>query len=163
MKIDINKVLVYVLCALAGIIVFCTVTAFMAGKANFGNTYRKGDPADISQIRGADTKEELREFKELGTLRALTKPEEEVSTGVNLVVTPWFSYTNADSAFYEELSHKKKSIKTIFLNYFSNHTQKELFSLGEKNVKEELLSLVNSNLVMGKIKAIYFDDYIFLD
>ena len=50
----------------------------------------------------------------------------------------------------------------LFLDYFARHTQKEILSLGEKKVKEELLFKINEQLVMGKISALYFDDYIFL-
>ena len=51
---------------------------------------------------------------------------------------------------------------TKLLDYFAGHTQKEILSLGEKKVKEELLFKINEQLVMGKISALYFDDYIFL-
>ncbi|MBP5588466.1 MAG: flagellar basal body-associated FliL family protein [Treponema sp.] len=160
MKKSINEILVYVLCGLGALILFCTLTAFLAGKASF-NTYRRGDPETVKNNSKDNTQNE---FKEFGTLRALTKPEkEEFSNGANLVVTPWFVYSNADSAFYEELVQKKKSISTIILGYFASRTQKELFSYGEKKVKEDIKNLINEQLVLGKIEAVYFDDYIFLD
>lgn len=161
MKEKINKVLIYIILALAFIIIFCTITAFCAGKASFGKAYRKKDPSSISQLKLAT--ENIQEFKEFGTLRALTKPEEGLSVGVNLVVSPWLSYEKKDSAFYEELTHKKKIISTIFLNYFASYTQKELYTIGEKKVKEDLLTLINEQLIFGKIQALYFDDYIFLE
>lgn len=160
MKINLNKILLNIIIALSCIIVFCTVTALLSGKAKFGFAYRKKDPSGVAQLK---VKNNLQEFKELGTLRALTKASENSSIGVNLVVTPWLCYELKDSAFTEELSHKKKSITTIFLNYFASFTQQELFKIGEKNVKEQLLQKVNQDLVFGKIQAIYFDDYIFLE
>ena len=160
MKKSINEILVYVLCGLGALILFCTLTAFLAGKASF-KTYRRSDPQSVKNNSKDNT---VSEFKEFGTLRAVTKPEkEEFSNGANLVVTPWFSYTNTDSAFYEELVQKKKSISTLMLNYFASKTQKQLFSDGEKKVKEDIKNMINEQLVLGKIQAVYFDDYIFLD
>lgn len=162
MKEKINTVLVYIIFALIALIVFCTVTAFVSKKAHFG-TYRHKDPSSVVEI-SENKNGELQEFKEFGTLRVLTKSErEDVSVGENLVITPWFSYQKSDASFYEELCYKKKKIITIFTDYFSNHTQKELFRIGEKRVKEELLRAINDQLVMGKITALYFDDYIFFE
>lgn len=158
MKANINKILIYVICGLLAVILFCTITSFISGKASWQH-YRRSDPS----AEKVSTKEKLYSFKEIGTLRALTKPEEDVSTAVNVVITPWFAYETNDSAFIEELSHKKQTFKTIILNYISKHTKKELFSIGEKEVKEELLEQINQELVISKIKSIYFEDYIFLD
>ncbi|MBQ0161955.1 MAG: flagellar basal body-associated FliL family protein [Treponema sp.] len=161
MKISLDKILIYIIAGLGALTLFCTVTTFLAGKASF-NTYRKGDPQDISEIKTKDSVEIL-EFK-FGTLRALTAPEKkEFSNGTNLVVTPWLTYTSKDSAFYEELVQKKQTLTNIFMNYFATRTQKELFTLGEKKIKAELLELINDELILGKIEAVYFDDYIFLD
>ena len=163
MKSDINKILTYIIYVLLGIIVVGTLIAIVTGKANLSQRYRRRDPSGVAEIFSKNGAE-MQEFKEFGTLRALTKPESDsVSNGVNLVVTPWLSYQKADSAFYEELAHKKKKLETIFLSYFASRTQKELFSLGEKNIKKELCNLVNEQLVLGKVDAVYFDDYIFLE
>lgn len=163
MNQDINKILTYIIYVLAGIIVFCTITAFLAGKASFGKTYRYKDPSGINELSKKESKD-LKEYKEFGSLRAVTKPEsDELSRGATLVVTPWFAYKNADSAFYEELSNKKKNISSIILSYFAENTRNELYSKGEKKVKAEIMSLINEQLVLGKIDAVYFDEYIFLD
>ncbi|MBR5932603.1 MAG: hypothetical protein IK002_01310 [Treponema sp.] len=160
MKKSINEILVYVLIGMGALILLSTLISFITGKASFNN-YRRADPVTIEKN---NKDKSLKEFKEFGTLRAITKPEKtEFSKGVNIVVTPWFVFTNPDSAFYEELVQKKKSISTIILNYFANRTQKELFSIGEKKVKDDIKNLINEQLVLGKIEALYFDDYIFLD
>lgn len=160
MKLNLNKVLIYVLAGIVSINLIITAAGFISGKASCHNV-RHGDPSGVAEIKNAG--QDLAEFKDLGTIRALTMAEENEATGVSLAVAPWFAYEKSDSAFNEELVLKKGAFKTIFLQYFSTHTQKELFSLGEKKVKEDLLELINSNLEMGKIKAIYFDKYIFFD
>ena len=82
MKEKINKILVYIIIALIAVIVFCTVTAFLAKKAQFG-LYRHKDPTSVQEISGSK-KSELNEFKEFGTLRVLTKSDDpDVSIGEN--------------------------------------------------------------------------------
>lgn len=49
------------------------------------------------------------------------------------------------------------------MTYFASHTQKELYTIGEKKIKEELLNQINEQLIFGKIKAVYFDDYFYFD
>lgn len=160
MKADLNRILIYVLIGVGGIIFFFTIIGFISGKASCHNL-RHSDPSSVKEIKNAG--QDLAEFKDLGTLRAVTKAEGDVSTGVSLAIAPWFAYEKTDSAFTEELAYKKAGLKSIFTQYFASHTQKELYSIGEKQVKEELLQLINSSLEMGQIKALYFDEYIFFD
>ena len=64
---------------------------------------------------------------------------------------------------YEELCQKQRKIRTIILQFFTQKTQKELFSMGEEVIKSEILKLINEELSMGKIEALYFEEYIFLE
>ena len=54
-------------------------------------------------------------------------------------------------------------LKNLMIKYFDSHTINELKALGEERVKQELTALINSELVMDKITAIYFSEYIFLE
>ncbi len=160
-NIPLEKILSGALIGIAAIIAAGTIIAFASGKTP-GKNYRRADPESVEQIKGAD--EDIASFKEFGTLRAITKSEKDSSNSSNgtvIVLTPWFSI-KTDSAFREELVHKKKLLSAIMLEYFSAHTRKELLSLGEKQVKEDLLALINSHLVLGQVLGIYFDDYMFL-
>jgi hypothetical protein len=49
------------------------------------------------------------------------------------------------------------------LQFFTKKTQKELFSMSEEVIKSEILKLINEELTMGKIEALYFEEYIFLE
>lgn len=82
---------------------------------------------------------------------------------VVIVVSPWFSYPAEDKALFEELSLKERQIKSIFTNYFSALTFSQIRAKGENLIKEELLQKINENLVMGQIRAVYFNDYIFIE
>ena len=107
--------------------------------------------------------QKLDAFTELGQIRAVTKAEEGEEGGILLVVSPWFSYQSGDTALFEELAQKNRQEKAIILNYFGSYTEKELLAKGERNVKEELLSLINEQLVLGKITNVYFDQYLFFE
>ena len=160
-KAAFDKALPIFAVALAAVILLGTIAAFAAGKRP-GVAYRKSDPQSAAQIKGAGL--ERTQFKEFGTLRARLLPNEGTKEpGAVLLVTPWLSYESADSAFYEELVSKKKMFAAYFLEFFSSRSKNALLSIGEKEVKKQLLERFNSQLSLGKISAIYFDDYIFLD
>jgi flagellar FliL protein len=52
--------------------------------------------------------------------------------------------------------------KSIIADFFSNYTEKELRSMGEIQIKEQLCELLNKQFVLGQIKSIYFNDYLFI-
>ncbi len=102
-------------------------------------------------------------FTDIGQLRIFTKQISEKDEQVVIVVSPWFSYPAEDKALFEELSLKERQIKSIFTNYFSALTFSQIRAKGENLIKEELLQKINENLVMGQIRAVYFNDYIFIE
>ncbi|MBR5965876.1 MAG: hypothetical protein IK015_07165 [Treponema sp.] len=160
-KVDWNKLLPLLAAGVAALIVLGTIIALIAGKRP-GIAYRKSDPRGAEQIKGAG--QEQMQFKEFGTLRTrLLANEGSKEAGSVLLVTPWLSYQNDDSAFYEELVSKKNLFASYMLEFFSTKSKNQLLSTGEKEVKRLLLERMNSQLSLGKLDAIYFDDYIFLD
>lgn len=124
---------------------------------------KKGTEKGISPLqKKANTKSST--YSEIGQIRAVTKAEEnsETGTGIPVVVTPVLSYPEGDSVFFEELSGKRLVIKDIFRVYFSSRTRAELISKTEDQIKKEILEEINSELNLGKILDIFFNDYIFL-
>lgn len=103
------------------------------------------------------------EYRKLGSLRAVTRSEQKSGKGVNVVIKPVLSYDSGDTEFFEELSRKNSSIKSIFVQYFSSRTKDELKSSGEEKIKAELKEQINSILTLNKIREIYFDDLNYLD
>ena len=161
LKIDANKALLIAAASLASLIILGTIAALAAGKRP-GADYRRGDPAAVSEIKGAAAGQ--KEFKEFGTLRIRLLPDENSKEpAAVLVVTPWFAYDAGDSAFYEELTAKKRLFASYIMEWFSTKTKSALLSAGEKEAKRALLERMNGQLSLGKISALYFDDYIFLD
>lgn len=160
-RIETNTILTAIVVALCALIFISSVIAIIAGKRP-GMNLRRSDPASVEQIKGAD--DNLSAFKEFTTLRIITMPNEDSQGNASiLVITPWLSYEGSDSAFYEELVSRKRLFTSFFVEYFSSRSKNALLSIGEKNIKRELLDKFNSELRLGQLSAIYFDDYIFLD
>ena len=163
-KIHLNteRLLVIIAAAIALIIALVTLVSLAAGKRP-GTGYRKKDPSGISVTGGSES---ISEFREFGTLRIRTLPDSEKPDNANgslLIVTPWFSYEDRGPDFYEELVAKKKLFASFFMEYFSSHTKADLLLTGEKSVKQLLLDRMNGELILGKLSALYFDDYMFMD
>lgn len=118
------------------------------------------DPVSVEQIK---TDEPLASFKEFGSLRTVTRPEADSAKGSVLIISPWFSIPASDTEFREELFQKKKLLSAIITGFFSEYSKNQLLSLGEKTVKEQLTERLNTQLIMGKITTIYFDDYMFIE
>ena len=159
----VQKVLGAILALLVLILVLGTVFALTVGKKKVGSEYRQVDPTPQQVVNMSARKGgKLSTYNSLGQLRPLTKAEGAGKDGAVLVVSPWFTYPEGDTPLFEEISQKDRLIKNVITEYFAGRTKSELLAMGEKNVKAELLNLVNDQLVLGKISAIYFDQYIFL-
>lgn len=154
---SLNSVLIYIITSLVVLIISGTILAFAFGSAKPGKGMRKIDPSPLAVTRSNE------EFTEFGRLRTLTRPVDDKSNGSPVIISPWISYAADDKPFFEELTQKNRKIQTVITDYFSSHTKKELLATNEKIIKTEILSAINKELVLGKIKAIYFSEYIFLD
>lgn len=155
------KILLKVLAAVAAIVFLACLIAFIVRHDKAGQNYRKSDPSVEKVLnRSKKTDEKVSAYTQLGQLR-LSLRAEEGKTATILLVSPWFSYPQGDSAFEEELSKKERQIKSIFTEYFSCYTKDELLKKGEVTIKSELKDTINSSLVLNQIKDIYFSEYVF--
>ncbi|MBR7063763.1 MAG: hypothetical protein IKI31_01205 [Treponema sp.] len=165
-NLSLNKILSVLLVAIFSFILIVTIVGLASKKARPGKNLRKIDPLpeEVSNTRSKNGAP-LSSFSGLGSIRAMTKPNEKDvnDIGVPLVIEPWFSYPEGDNAFYEELAKKSSILKGIIVNYFSLYSYTELRKKGEDVVKEELFTLINEHLVLGKIHALYFSEYIFFE
>ena len=121
---------------------------------NNTNKYRKIDnPTEIQKNI------EYSLFSDFGRLRTYTCDTQQIP----VVILPFLSYKSENTFLYEELCQKQRKIKSIILQYFTQKTQEELFSLGEEKVKLEILTQINDELSMGNIESIFFEEYLFLE
>lgn len=98
-------------------------------------------------------------FSRLGIIRTKTKD----NPLIPLVVKPSFFYDTKNTPFIEELNSKLSLMQKIIKTYFEQYTRKELLKKGENNIKSELIVLLNKELILGKIKILYFEEYIFFE
>lgn len=160
----INRILVLIASIIGATIIIATLTALAVTKGVPGKNYRKADP-DPQKVTNMNKGKEnaVDAFTDFRQIRVQTKVESEEEEPTVIVVCPWFSYPSGDKALFEELSQKERQIRSIFINYFSERTSREILEKGEGRIKEDLLEIINGQLVMGKIRAVYFNDYIFID
>ena len=85
------------------------------------------------------------------------------TAGTAVVITPWLSYPQDDTVFFEELARKRLIITGIFTSYFNSCTKVELLSRTVDKIKQDLVEQINEQMSLGKIEGIYFTDYIFLE
>lgn len=158
------RVLFFILIAIVAIIVTGTVINLLTRDTALGSSYRHADPEPQKVIKKSkNSQNSVDAYTAIGQLRVNTKGVEENSAGPLLVVSPWFTYPSSDTALFEELSQKERQEKSLMMNYFSRFTKDELLAKGETSVKEDLVNLINAQLVMGKIRAVYFDQYTFFE
>ncbi len=159
-----NKILILIIIFLSFMIITGTIAGLAKGHRPAENL-RTADPSpnEISSLN-KKTENKVAAYTDLGQIRAVTKPEnpDENESSIAVVITPWLSYPEGDTVFFEELSRKRLVIKGIIQTFFSDHTQKELQILTEPVIKNLLLEEINQKLSLGKISAVYFSEYIFL-
>jgi flagellar basal body-associated protein FliL len=88
-----------------------------------------------------------------------------VSTGdgsATIIVSITFPYSPADKPFSEELAARVGNFRTIATDYFKSFSAAEFGSMDETILKEELLSRYNSILRLGRIRTLYFNDFLYL-
>ena len=150
----INYFLILLLCGILFVIIFVSAYFLFSKPEDKINEYRKIDnPVNLQKSVDYSV------FSDFGRLRTFTADNPQIP----VVVLPFISYKTENSFLYEELCQKQRKIKSIILQFFTQKTQKELFLLGEDSIKLQLLQIINDELSMGKIEALYFEEYIFLE
>ncbi len=159
-------VLFSIIGALVLIILFGTVIGLVSRKAAPGKNLRDADPDPTPrEIENLNKKldDKIAAYTGLGTIRCITAPENEEDIGTAVVITPWLSYPEGDTVFFEELARKRLIITGIFTSYFGAYTKVELLSRTEDKIKEDILEQINEQMSLGKISGIYLTDYIFIE
>ena len=151
-----NKILLFIIAGIFLFIVAVSAIELCTKNVRPGEGLRREDP--FPQSVGSSKSA----FNEIGQIRVFCREDENEQKSV-IVLVPWFEFDGSDQAFYEELDQKHLSLKNLLTTYFATRTKGELLSLGEDKIKSELKAQVNDALVLGKISAVYFNDYLFLD
>ena len=97
-------------------------------------------------------------YGDFGQLRASTvdKP------AITIVLTPFLEYSAHDTALQEELVTKKDILKKTMLEWFSIQSAYRLSSEAPDYIKMGLIQAINEKLLLGKIRNVYFEDFVIL-
>ena len=171
MKLKFSKtdfILLIVIAAIVFILLLGTVIGLATKKAAPGKNLRNDDPEPTArEIENLNKHSDspIAAYTGLGTIRCITAPaaDDPDDAGTAVVITPWLSYPEDDTVFFEELARKRLIITGIFTSYFGAYTKVELLSRTEDSIKQNLMEQINEQMTLGKISGIYFTDYIFLE
>lgn len=162
----INKILLIVIGVIAGIILLGTIIGFFVKGGKPGKNLRTPDP-EPTEIENLNKQrnEQNAAFTEIKTMRIVTtsdatNPDDH---GATLVLTPWISYPEENTEFYEELSRKRQLISGTITSYFSTKSKNQILSTSEDEIKQDIMNDLNNQMTLGKIEQLYFTDYLFLD
>jgi flagellar basal body-associated protein FliL len=106
-------------------------------------------------------------FTGIGRLRAMLAPPAQQKNGssdggVAVVITIEFPYDDSDKPFFEELSLNVARFRAVTLDYFASIPADSPLLTGEPALKRALLSRYNALLYLGKIKELYFSDFMII-
>lgn len=157
---QLNKILTVIIALLLFVILVGTIAGLLKKKKQTPEVLIAQGKA-VSLMAPASTDEVA--YFELGTIRISTAREDSEEGGSVMILSPWLAYPAGDTVFYEELSRKSGSLKGIFQAYFSARTKNQLLSETEEKIVQIIIEEINADLALGKISAIYFTDYLFLE
>jgi len=80
-----------------------------------------------------------------------------------LILSVSFPYNAKDTSFTEELAAKIGDFKTIITEYFTSLPVENANQIDEESAKQEILKHFNTNLRLGRIDALYFNDMTILE
>jgi flagellar basal body-associated protein FliL len=181
MNVSLNKILGGICFLIVLVIIIGTAIALKPQKPQEQATFRPAKPVptieeQIQQAQQAqqentvaqnteqtETSQSFDSYLNIGELRIGTKMDEDNQTTAVILLEPWLSYNNTDSAFEEEVLSKKAEFKTIIMDFFSRRTASQLKAMGEDLLKSQLLELMNQELVLGSMSGIFFDSYLFFE
>lgn len=158
-----NKILQWIIAFLLAFLILATIIILFVKGPRATENYRIADPEPAKVVNySSKTSDKVDAFTQLKQIRTHTKAENQQGFGTTVVISAWFTYPSGDKTFYEELSQKERMEESIITEYFTRYTEDELRQKGEKKIKEELLQELNENLVLGQIRTLYFDEYMFI-
>ena len=144
------------------LIVICVLIAgtvyALARPSGSGPVFRIGNSsAGIGEQASASANEDISIFAGIGRLRI------PLANSSTLILSIAFPYPSDDRAFTEELAVKIGDFRAIASDYFSSLPSEKLRNLDEEAAKIEILRRYNTNLRLGKIQALYFNDLMIIE
>jgi flagellar basal body-associated protein FliL len=114
-----------------------------------------GERQDARTVSAGENDETM--YSGIGRLRI------PAGNGGTVILSVTFPYPPGDRAFTEELVARTPGFRETVSSYISSLTGEELTNPDENKIKAELLRRFNGTLRLGKIRTLYFSDFLFLE
>ncbi|GHV83653.1 hypothetical protein AGMMS50212_09930 [Spirochaetia bacterium] len=153
-----EKILLGVLAAIVLTIALGTAAVFLPTRSA-KNTPKGISTAAQPDIPGAAE----RIWTGIGTVRAPIGETKGGDPKAIAVISMGFPYDPADKTFQEELALNVGRFREETQKYFSGIDTNKVQLPGEETIKQDLLMRFNAHLRLGRIKSLYFSEFIILD
>ncbi len=157
-RILIVTVLLLVAVIAAGTVLALARRAPVAGADAARTAEGQGGPGGL-EARRTGTDRNSAYFTGVGRIRAATTD----ARPATVIVSIAFPYDKTDVPFSEELAAKTREFRQVAAELFSSYSGDRLRKTSEAELKTELLRRYNALLRLGKIEAVYFNDYLIVD
>jgi flagellar basal body-associated protein FliL len=134
-------------------ILLATLIALLVGIAGITAVHFAPRSATAASTAPAATE---KTFRGIGRIRATLAD----TAAATVVVEPCFPYDSADRAFAEELAAHVQDFRNATRAYFKTISTKSPTLDNTDAVKQALLARYNDFLLLGRIKTLYFVDFI---
>jgi len=147
-----SKIIYITLLSITGALIVLLITGTIIGLVRSGDepVIRLGNTVQPPPVQTQG--DDIRIYSGLERLR-ITLADSSV-----LILSVSFPYSANDIAFTEELAVKINEFKILAGEYFQSLSVQALINLDEDAAKQEILRRFNSNLRLGRINALYFND-----
>ena len=149
------RLMVLLILIIIGVLIAGTIYAFTRPSGSEPVFSIGNSSADIREQ--AVTNDGVSIFAGIGRLRI------PLANSSTLILSIAFPYPSDDRVFTEELAVKIGEFRAIAGDYFSSLPSEKLQNLDEEAAKTEILRRYNSNLRLGKIQALYFNDLMIIE
>lgn len=151
-KININKILSYCIFAIILIIILGTFFVFIS------NLFSSKESSSFETVELETIELDSMEiYRKIGKIRTASMD------GIPIVISVYFPFEKEDREFYEEISIKNESLKSVISNYFLGFTYDQLKAKNEKQIQKEILFNLNNKLVLNQITELYFEEFVYFD
>lgn len=146
------RVLLSLLIGLAALIAAGSAVAFALGLP--GKAAASDQPPTWQRERSG-AMDGLDSFTRIGSLRLRSADKKPLLLSVSVVL----GVPSGDAAFREELIAKTPELKAACLKVLGAKRAAELSPAFEGGIKAQLRDVMNAQLVLGRIEAVYFPEY----
>jgi flagellar basal body-associated protein FliL len=117
------------------------------------------DPAQEEELSLSQTAS----FTGIGRLRIPLASADGTDSGAVLIIRPVLPYNKKDAEFGAEIQGKTDVFKRIIGQFYSGAAMRSPQVADSNVAKEQLLPLLNAQLRLGRIKEIYFEEFMVIE